>query len=213
MITIPLISQKGGSGKTTLATNLAVVASHAGYIVGLLDTDARQSSATEWYDDRPEGHLSVQVLPIHPSRLEKEIETARNAGLEILFIDTAGFIDKPTYDAASAADLVIVPVQPTVLDVRSLRGLVPILQQHASRYLAVLTRTSARGTEEDSAAQTIGELGIPVAVSRIGDRVGFKRSFSYGLGVIEDVPKERAADEIRALWQEICALLDIKKEV
>lgn len=213
MVIIPLISQKGGSGKTTLATNLAVAAAQSGYLVGLLDTDARQSSATEWHDDRPEGLPAVQVLPIHPSRMAKEIENARNAGLGVLFIDTAGFIDKPTYEAASAADLVIVPVQPTVLDVRSLRGLVPILQQHAPRSLAVLTRTSARGVEEDGAGQAIGELGIPVASARIGDRVGFKRSFSYGMGVIEDIPKERAADEIRALWLEVCALLNIKPEV
>lgn len=213
MLVIPLISQKGGSGKTTLATNLAVAAAGAGYAVGLLDTDARQSSATEWNDDRPDGRPSVQVLPIHPSRMAKEIGNASSAGVDILFIDTAGFIDKPTYEAASAANLVLVPVQPTVLDVRSLRGLVPILQQHSSRYLAVLTRTSVRGVEEESAAQTIEELGIPVAASRIGDRVGYKRSFSFGLGVIEDIPKERAADEIRALWQEICALLNIKPEV
>ena len=106
MKTIAVVSQKGGSGKTTLALHLAVASAEAGSNTAVIDLDP-QASAANW-SDRREAELPV-VLSAHARRLPHEIRRVRETGGEMLYLDTAPHSDSAALEAAAAADLVLVP--------------------------------------------------------------------------------------------------------
>ena len=106
METIAIISQKGGSGKTTIALHLAVASSNSGLNTALIDLDP-QASATKWADRR-EKELPV-VLSAHASRLHNEIRRVKETGGQRLFLDTAPHSDSAALEAAKVADLVLIP--------------------------------------------------------------------------------------------------------
>src|SRR3954465_1228930 len=113
MRTIALISQKGGSGKTTLAVNLAVQAHLAGLRTTIVDIDAQQT-ATKWPARRsgpPPSVISAQAerLPVTMGSL---------SGLDLVVIDTAGKADREALIAAKAADFILIPTPPPIEDPR-----------------------------------------------------------------------------------------------
>jgi chromosome partitioning protein len=121
---IALISQKGGVGKTTLCIHLATAFVADGYNTLLLDLDP-QASAAEWKDARESEEPAVLAVP--PSRLPKVIEEARKIGTDIMIIDTAPHSEGTALDAARVADVVLVPCQPSIMDIRAMRKTVDLL--------------------------------------------------------------------------------------
>ena len=91
MQTVALISQKGGSGKTTIALHLAVAFASSGRNTAVIDLDP-QASATNW-SDRRKAELPV-VISAHASRLQHEMRRVRDAGCELLVLDTAPHSDR-----------------------------------------------------------------------------------------------------------------------
>lgn len=102
MLTIALISQKGGVGKTTLAIHLATAFEKHGRQTLLVDLDP-QSSAAEWKDARAAERPYVMAVP--PSRLVKTLETARANNAQVVILDTAPHSEGTALDAARASDL------------------------------------------------------------------------------------------------------------
>ena len=103
MIIIAIIGQKGGTGKTTAATGLAVAAVNAGYQTAILDLDP-QTNAANWRDRREAEGPAVES--IQPSRLRHTLKAAESAGADFIFIDTPGKSDTAAVEAARVADLV-----------------------------------------------------------------------------------------------------------
>ena len=206
MKVISFISQKGGCGKTTLATNLSVIASLNGLKVGLIDVDP-QGSASCWGDDREQEYPNVVAPQAH--RLVKEIEGAEKQGFDLIIIDTPGELEKATYESASKSDLIIIPVQPSFLDIRTIGNTKKIIEDYAVNSFAILTRTSSNGIEEEGAEDAIKEMGLNISSSRIGDRIAFKRAFSAGLSVVEFEPEGKASAEINILWQQVSNILGL----
>lgn len=100
---------KGGSGKTTLATNLAGYLAHTGANVALQDIDKQQSS-THWLARRP-----VNLAKIH---LFEELSSAKRKQVDWLITDSpGGFSEKRISEAVKEADLVLVPIQPSAFDI------------------------------------------------------------------------------------------------
>src|SRR5690554_6521045 len=126
MKVISIISQKGGVGKTTLATALAVEASRNGKQVLLLDLDP-QASATFWNDSRS-GEASPAVTAIPPARLEHYLKASKEAGADFVFIDTPPFAKDIAYDAAKLADFVLIPAKPAVLDIIAMTRTVELIK-------------------------------------------------------------------------------------
>src|SRR5512134_697468 len=116
MKTVAVISQKGGSGKTTIALHLAVAGALAGKNTAIIDLDP-QASAAKW-SDRRETDLPV-VISAQAARLRKEMDRVRDFGGEFLIIDTAPHSDSAAIEAAQAADLVIIPCRPAILDLEA----------------------------------------------------------------------------------------------
>src|SRR5260370_35015823 len=114
MKTIAVMSQKGGTGKTTLALHLAVAAAD-GAAVGDLDP---QASATAWRDLRRAENPAV--VSVQPSRLAQALETAKAARAAFVIVDTAPHSQASALAAARAADLLLIPRPPASLDLRAL---------------------------------------------------------------------------------------------
>lgn len=199
---IALIAQKGGVGKTTLAIHLAAAFAAEGRSTLLLDLDP-QSSAAEWRDHRQDE--APAVLSIQSARLTKVLEEARGIGTDVVILDTAPHSESTALEAARVADLILVPCQPTIMDLRAIAKTVALLQLAKKPPFAILNGVPHQGAVADEAATAIADsYGIAVAPVRIGDRVAFSRCMIGGQVAGEIEPGGKAAQEVRELlaWVE-----------
>src|SRR3712207_5405271 len=100
---ISVVSQKGGAGKTTIATNLAVLAEHAGHPTVLLDLDP-QATAAKWGDKRD--GKPPDVVAAQAGRLSRLLEDAKRQGAGVAIIDTAPAADTAALEGVKGPDLV-----------------------------------------------------------------------------------------------------------
>lgn len=200
MKTIALISQKGGSGKTTLSINLAIAATRAGKQAVLIDLDPQQSAA-RWArlrkDDAP------VIVSGHAPNLQHLVDKARAAGADLVVIDTAPKSESASLVAAKIADLIIIPCQPSSLDLDAVADTVNIAKLAKKRAVFVLNGCKAGSSLTDMAAEALADYGLPTADVRVGNRVAFIKSLTKGLGVIEHEPASTSAKEIKALFSYI----------
>ena len=197
MHTIAIINAKGGAGKTTLALHLAVADVQQGRAVAVLDLDP-QGTAAGWGERR--GSSAPVVLATAPSRLDAERERVAGAGADVVYLDTpprwAG-ADTAARVAASAADLMVVPLRPSFVDLEATVATLERIQAvTAARVVAVLNGCAARGSDADDAEQALVDRGVEVCPVRIGQRVVFARSLHTGQVAQELEPTGKAAAEI-----------------
>jgi chromosome partitioning protein len=202
MRTIALINQKGGVGKTTVALHLAAAFWQHGCNTLILDLDP-QASAAEWHDAR-----SVEmphVESIQPARLAKVVEHAREIATGVLILDTAPHAEATAIEAARCADLVLVPCQPSIMDLRAMRKTIELLKLVKVPAFAILNGVPAHGVVADEAAEMIETgLGLPVCPIRLGDRVAYNRCLISGQTAQEFEPHGKAAREIGQLHTWTC---------
>ncbi len=207
MRTIALINQKGGVGKTTVALHLAGAFHQRGTDVVVLDLDP-QASAAEWHDARADKMPHVES--IQPARLAKVVEHAAEIGTGILVLDTAPHAESTALEAARCSDLVLVPCQPSIMDLRAMRKTVELLKLVKVPAFAVLNGVPPYGAVADEAAEMIeGSLGLPVCPIRLGDRVAYSRCLIAGQVAQEVEPLGKAAAEVERLYAWTCAQLHI----
>lgn len=207
MHTIALIAQKGGVGKTTIAIHLATAFAAEGRATLILDLDP-QASATEWKDHRVAEFPAV--LSIQPSRLGKVMEEARSIGTDVLILDTAPHSESTALEAARVADLILVPCQPTIMDLRAMSKTVELLRLVKKPAYAVLNSVPHQGGVADEAAQMIiDSFGMPMAPIRFGDRVAYSRCMIAGQAAQEIDPSSKAASEVAQAREWISALVGL----
>ena len=143
MLTVGIVSQKGGVGKTTLAFNLAVAAELAGNAALIVDLDP-QASAVAWGDSR-EAETPV-VVSAEAARLVEVLTTASKHSAALCFIDTAPHGESPALAAARAADLVLIPCRPSILDLRAITASQTIAQLADTPAAVVLYGVPASGS-------------------------------------------------------------------
>lgn len=205
---IALIAQKGGVGKTTIAIHLATAFAAEGRATLILDLDP-QASATEWKDHRVDEFPAV--LSIQPSRLGKVMEEAKSIGTEVLILDTAPHSEGTSLEAARAADLVLVPCQPTIMDLRAMSKTADLLRLVKKPAHAILNGVPHQGTVADEAAQMItSSFGLAVAPARFGDRVAYSRCMIDGQAAQEFEPDGKAASEVKLAHEWVSALLGLR---
>lgn len=209
MKTLSFICQKGGTGKTTLALNIAVEAMRCGLTVAVIDLDP-QPSACAWSDLRGKREEPM-VIDAKPARLAAAVETARaQGGLDLLIIDTGGRTEEGAFAAAKAADLVVVPVQPSAVDLKSIPATRDLIQMAGNpSALAVITRTKPFGTRHKESEAWLNHAKMVVSKTIIGDRITFQDAYAAGQGVAEYAPGSRAADEVTALFRDIAERLGV----
>jgi chromosome partitioning protein len=190
MRTISFVTQKGGSGKSTLCINLAVAAQQAGRSVCILEMD-RQATISDWADTR--GGKGPEVAQIDATQLDGV--TARLHGA----IDTPGVDSPGALAAIRAADLCIIPCRPTPADLRAFKPTLAAVYRLEKRFAFVLNQTPARSYRNRDAADGLAVLGVLPDVN-IVLRNDFQDAIGLGQGVTELNPHGPAADEIRRLW-------------
>jgi chromosome partitioning protein len=199
VFTIALVCQKGGAGKTTLAVHLAVETQRRGLRTLLLDLDA-QASASKVLGRRGDDPPDFDTE--HPARLEDTLKTAEAEGYELVVLDTAPQADQAALRAARAADLVIVPVRPTIVDMDAVQTTMDICALAKRSPIFVLNAVAAQGKEGAEARAVIVNRGGTVAATSVGDRKAFRTAFNDGRAAQEVDPNSKAAAEIVALVSE-----------
>jgi len=210
MKVLSLIAQKGGVGKTTLATCLAVQAIQDGKRVLVIDLDP-QATASFWSDVRKKPDDPV-VMSIQPVRLPAVLKAASDAGTDLVVIDGAAVSKEVAYSAAEVADLVLIPFKAAVFDINSVAQTVQTVKQVGSKFALVLTFVPPKGKETDEAKGIAERLGSNFCPVLIGNRKAFFRAQSSGQAVQEFEPGGKAAAEIKALYDFVTAELKEQKK-
>jgi chromosome partitioning protein len=205
MQVVGLISRKGGSGKTTLATTLAVMGEQAGLRSLLVDLDPQGSSAAWW---KARDAATPPLVETRPGRLKDILEGAEGDNIDLVVVDARPSVERDVAHVASLADLVLVPTRPAVFDLRAILGTLDIVREAACRALIVLNACPPpRGAGEASvvvdARHALAAFGVPVAPTAIVNRSAFPAAALAGLSVTELEPDGKAAKETRALWRAV----------
>jgi chromosome partitioning protein len=203
-IIITVAQQKGGAGKTTLAANLAIAYAQSKRKVAVADIDP-QRSLTMWHALRQELHgedSGITVVPVGGWKLATELDRLRREH-DIVVIDSPPHAETDAKIAVRQAGLVVIPVQPSPMDVWATEPILEVAQKERTSVLLVLNRVPSRANLTEDMMFEIKDYGARIAESRIGNRVAFAGAMLKGLGVTELEPRGRAAEEIRALAKEI----------
>ncbi|EYR79534.1 MULTISPECIES: AAA family ATPase [Rhizobiaceae] len=199
---ITLVTQKGGTGKTTIATSLAVAAHDAGEKVLALDLDP-QGSLNAWGNLREADFPHVELVPANiVADLPKLLEGVKAQGFTLTILDTAGADNPTTHLAMQAADLCLVPLRPTSIDGNAVMPTTQALQRLSKPFAFVLSQCStiprnSRAAEMAAGLRTLGVLAEPF----ICQRADYQDAYAAGQGVTERDPNGKAAQEMRDLWQ------------
>lgn len=200
---LAVTSQKGGVGKTTIATALAVAAELDGKSVALFDLDP-QSSACFWADRRKtelgEAGSTPTVRDIQPVRLPSYIEAMRNAGADLVILDCPPVHRDIASDAAAVADMILVPTKPEVFDIRAMQQTVMAAQQAGKPVAVVLTFCPPSGAEAEQARAIIMKQGADAVPGALHQRKAYGRAQVVGLTPQEYEPGGKAAAEIQQLY-------------
>ncbi len=203
---IGVLNQKGGSGKTTIAVNLAGRFKMDGHKVLLLDADP-QGSALDWSAAR-EAEPLVHVVSYPKPTIHKEIENFKG-DYDIIIIDGPPRVTAMARSIIVASDYIIIPVQPSPCDIWATQEIVDLVRE-AQVYredikpLIVINRKIINTAIGREATLAVAEFeGIPVFKSSLAQRVVFAEAFAQGKAVFEVDKKGPASKEIRNLTDEL----------
>ena len=204
MQVIAVLNQKGGSGKTTIATHLARALQLDGSIVLLVDSDP-QGSARDWAavrDDNP-----VTVVGIDRATIDRDIKAIGHK--DFVVIDGAPQANDLARSAIKAATFILIPVQPSPYDIWATADLVDIAKQRIEMtdgtvQAAFVVSRAIKGTRIGAEiTEALAGYGLPVLESRITQRVSYPGTAAAGTTVLDAEPDSDGAREIRALMNEI----------
>ncbi|MFL0356711.1 ParA family partition ATPase [Erythrobacter sp. GH1-10] len=199
MPTIAIVSQKGGSGKTTLAVHIATRAAQAGHEACVVDTDP-QATAAAWGDWR--GDFLPVVVTSPPARLGRTIESAKKNKVDFVVVDTPPHADAAAREAIKVADIVLIPSKPRAFDLHALEPIADLVNFAKKPAWVVLNSVPAGATLlTEDAKKTAKEMGLKICPVTLGDRAAFHRSSAKGETAAEVDPEGKAAKEIEKLWK------------
>jgi chromosome partitioning protein len=198
MKTIALLSQKGGSGKSTIATHLAVCAARDGKGVAIFDIDP-QASAMSWAQRRQSA--SPLVVKATSVQLPGLLKTAEAQHADLIIFDTAGRSDIASAHVIQVADLVLIPCRPSAADLDAIQDTIKLVTNaNSTRAAVVLNQIPTRGSMGEEARSAISER-MHVAPVGLYLRAAYSRAWNDGRSVEEYEPKGKAAAEIKALYR------------
>lgn len=217
---IAIASQKGGSGKTTLAAHLAVAAENAGSgPVMLIDADP-QRTLTQWWEDRSAGGSFTPGLLKRTGgapnegefNLLADLESMREYGANFVIVDTPPGLSTEIQEAIRYADLVVIPVRPSPHDLRASAATVALARTFGKDTMFVLNGATVRTRICADAILALAQHG-PVAPVIVHQRVAFASAMIDGGTATELYGSSKAAQEITSLWQFLCDRMDGKVEL
>lgn len=206
-VVITVAQQKGGTGKTTLAANLAAAFAPSGR-VALLDIDP-QKSLSRWHALRRARLHEAAALAFSDTsgwRLPGELDRLKR-NHDVVLIDSPPQLDTDARVAVRAADVVLVPIQPSLPDVWAAEGTLKLAADERRPAHLLFNRAPPTSKLRDAITADLNSRSLPILHSALGNRAGFAHAFAAGLGVTEAAPRSTAAAELRALLAELQELM------
>lgn len=203
---ITVAQQKGGAGKTTLAVNLATMLLRQGRTVALLDTDP-QGSLGRWFMTRREalGDAGLEFSTSSAWGVSYEVEKLKKQ-VDVIIIDTPPKVDSDLRPALREADVILVPIAASLVDLWATEGVLDLARREGKRPKLVLNRvrggTRLDGEVRAAAAELEGDL-LPVTLAH---RVVYAETLGQGLGVVEAPRNGPASGEVEALVAKVMAV-------
>jgi chromosome partitioning protein len=197
-LVVTVAQQKGGAGKTMLVAMLAAAATGQGR-VAVIDCDP-QGSLTRWIGLREARADAPPIIlrTVSGWRLTNEL-TALRRGHDLILIDSPPQVDTDARQTVRAADLVLVPVQPSPPDLWAAEGTLKLAAEERRRIALVLNRAPANSRLRTLMEKEIRDRGLDLLGAWFGNRAGYANAFAVGRGVTEASPKSVAAEEVRAV--------------
>ena len=202
---ISFSNQKGGSGKTTIAENLAVLWSNSGYKVAIIDADA-QKSLTYWHDARKKYYGDNETgLDVHPYLTTSIIDDVKKIKrkYDFILIDSPPSITYDTIQILKSADRVLVPVQPSPIDLMATIPFLNLAKQERTKSIIVLNRVLPRAKLTYAMIMRLRYAGAKIARSRVSSKVIFPETYAVGRGVVDIGVTSDVSKEIINLGNEI----------
>lgn len=207
---VTVAQQKGGAGKTTLAAHLAIAWAESGKSVAVVDIDP-QASLSTWWEMRGElgipepangrGKGGVSVHRLGGWRTAGEVDRLAKDH-DVVVIDSPPHAETEAKIAVRAADLVLIPLQPSPMDLWATKPTLALAAAEKTSALLVMNRVPPRTNLTEQILAQVEKMGAKLAKSRIGNRVALAASMAEGKGVTEYQKRGTAASEIRALAAE-----------
>lgn len=198
MNVLALVTQKGGTGKSSLAVSLAVAAHERGLRTYVIDLDP-QGTAKNWYERRQaEG---IEVASLNASQVETAIGMLIKHGIDLVIIDTPGVDSPATTAAMKVATLCLIPARPSVADIEATRPTIQSLNKLGKPFAFVLNQCPPGRSIRTSDAFRVLLLSGAVANTPLAIRADHQDAMATGQGVTERDTNGKAAAEIRELLQ------------
>jgi chromosome partitioning protein len=210
MYTIAVLNQKGGTGKTTISVHLARALQLQNYDVLLVDSDP-QGTARDWAAAREEQPLTV--VGVDRPTLDRDVK--KLGPRDFVIIDGAPQLSEMATSAIKAANLVLIPVQPSPYDLWATSDLVDKVKQRieitdgAMKAAFIVSRVIVGTNIGKEIFEILAEYQLPVLKSTIAQRVIFPTSATKGKTVLDFEPTSQAAKEIEALTMEVLKLIEL----
>ena len=206
-----IVSQKGGSGKTTLALHLAIAAAKDLKVL-VIDLDPQQS-AERWHTirQRTTGSRDDPSIAAGPyQKLPDMLKTARKLGAELVLIDTPPKVDRAIMPSLAAASMVLVPLKSSILDLQALEDCADIINLAKARSKTVVVLNAVptgrnRETAIKDSLRTASGLKLEAVAERLSELPAFSQGLKSGRGVTETEKNGTAAKEITALYEALWA--------
>ena len=206
MKTLAIISQKGGSGKTTLAVHMAVCAIRQNLHTAIIDIDP-QGSAYDWYLSREEEN-ELNAVKASAGQLAALLKQAKAGGADFVIVDTAPHSDSAAAMTAQLADFVIIPCRPARFDLKAISSTEEILKL-AKTPAAVVINGAPRGKLANEAREALESQGFTVLNPVLQHRAAYGHAVVDGRSVHEYEPEGKAAEEIDELFACLRKILGI----
>ncbi len=210
---ITLQNQKGGVGKTTLSLHLAQYFTGLGGRVLVVDADP-QGSARDWLQARV-AEAPFSVVGLDRPTVHRDIENLRR-GYDVVVIDAPPRVTDIARSAILAADLVIIPVQPSPLDVWAAQDTVRLVNdaivfKETLKSVFAINREIVNTAIGRDVATALSESQVPVLSSHVSQRVAFAESLANGQTVFETKTDVKAIAEIEVLGAELLDLFHLSR--
>ncbi len=208
MKTLAIVSQKGGSGKTTIAVHMAVCAARRKLKTAIIDIDP-QGSAFQWNASRPDDQ-KLDAVRANADQLADLLQKAKAGGIDLVIIDTAPHSNAEAAMSARLADFVLIPCRPARFDLDAIASTVDITRA-ANTPAAVVINAAPRGRLAGEARAALARKGISVMETVLHQRAAYSHAVIDGRSVHEYEPDGAAAAEIEELYHHITGLYGDKK--
>ena len=199
-----IVNSKGGSGKTTLATNLARAIQLDGNDVVLIDTDP-QKTASDWSANQPESYNLPVVHISNAGLLDTDLDRLTES-YDMAVIDGSAKLEEGTGTSVRVADAVLIPVQPTPADVWGVAEVASVVRRTGTKAALVVSRAITGTNLSTEVGDGLSKYDLPLFESRTHQRVAYAEAMFEGKTVL-DVKAPKAQAEIQGIATELADLL------